>query len=327
MGVTPSIAKSPLMNGSTRGRASSVVRFGFAAGLMVASLQGCSRNNIEAVNMANEGDQLKATNLDEAISKFEQATTLDPTNHRIWYKLILAYQKKEDWAKVAQAATKVEKLAPTYANYYFIHGHALMKQAEKGPTSWSDAKEPLTQAVSKDPNLADAYFDLAEIALRTDDEAGALQYYTKAISTKPDEIAFYVPLADLYRRLGFQAESEKVAKEGVSFAKEGDKALFALHSLLGEFEETKGNVPGAITQYEAAKKACGNCMESARGEQIAYFNLGSAYASANPPRKNEAIQQLTSFSKMVCKGGLAARFADQCAQAQEIAKRLGGTLP
>ena len=56
----------------------------------------CSRNNIEAVNLANEGDQAKSANVDEAVSKYDQATRLDPDNARIWWKLALAYEKKED---------------------------------------------------------------------------------------------------------------------------------------------------------------------------------------------------------------------------------------
>ena len=65
-----------------------------ATGLAGGSL-GCSRNNIEAVNLANEGDKAKSTDIDGAISKYEQATNLDPTNHRILWKLALAYTKKE----------------------------------------------------------------------------------------------------------------------------------------------------------------------------------------------------------------------------------------
>ena len=57
-----------------------------------------------------------------------------------------------------------------------------------------------------------------------------------------------------------------------------------------------------------------------------FFNLGVAYAEVQPPRKNEAIQQLQSFSKIVCRGAAAARYADQCSQAQEFVKRLGGTV-
>ena len=45
-----------------------------AAAARAAASVGCSRNNIEAVNLANEGDQAKSANLDEAISKYEQAT-------------------------------------------------------------------------------------------------------------------------------------------------------------------------------------------------------------------------------------------------------------
>src|SRR3954462_9063701 len=107
-----------------------------AAGTLVssASMTACSRNNIEAVNLANEGDKEKGSNPDGAISKYEQATNLDPTNHKILGKLASAYQKKEQWDKVAATCAKAEKIAPKYANYFFLHGHALMEQAQKGPT-------------------------------------------------------------------------------------------------------------------------------------------------------------------------------------------------
>jgi tetratricopeptide (TPR) repeat protein len=292
---------------------------------VVASIAGCSRDKVEAVNLANEGDKAKAMNIDEAISKYEQAANLDPTNHRIAWKLALAYKKKEDWPKTALAASRAAKVAPDHADYHFVHGYALSQAAAAGPGSWSDAKEPLQQAIAKDPNLADAYFELGEVMLHLDDESAAIQNYTKAIEAKPDNLQFYGPLADLYARLGYDKEAEQVLKEGLAFASDGAKETFALHSLLGSIYELRGNFAQAITEYEAAKKACGQCNE--KGEQIAFFNLGAAYAMANPPRKNEAIQQLTAFSKIVCKGGLAQRYADQCAQAQQIAGNLGGSLP
>jgi tetratricopeptide (TPR) repeat protein len=292
------------------------------------SATACSRNNIEAVNLANEGDKAKAMNIDEAISKYEQATKLDPTNHRIMWKLALAYHKKEDWQKVASTCASAEKQAPTFANYYFEHGYALEQIAKKpGQTSntpWTEAKDPLQQAIQKDPNLGDAYHELAEVLLHLDDEQGALNNYAKAIEVKPDELGFYGPLADLYMRLGYVDQAEQVTKEGLAFAKDGDKHLFTLHTLAGGIKESRGDVAGAIPEYEAAKKSCGLCNEA--GQQIAYFNLGGAYASVNPPRKNEAIQMLQSFNKMICKGAAAARYADQCAQAQQFATKLNGAL-
>lgn len=300
-----------------------LVKVALAAAMALSSV-GCSRNNIEAVNLANEGDKAKATDIDTAISKYEQATNLDPTNHRILWKLALAYTKKEQWDKVATTCAKAEKLAPKFANYYFQHGMALARQAAKGPTSWADAKGPLEEAIKLDPNIADAHFELAEVLLHMDDESGALKSYTDAIMAKPDEIAFYGPLADLYIRLTKVAEAEQVLKEGLSFAPEGHKHLFAVHSLLGQIAEMKNDLPRAVAEYEAAKKSCGQCTEA--GQQIAFFNLGAAYASLSPPRKSEAMAQLQSFQKMICKGAAAARYADQCTQAQQLATKLGGAL-
>ena len=111
---------------------------------------------------------------------------------------------------------------------------------------------------------------------------------------------------------------------GLSFAKEGDKSLFAVHSLLGDIYDRKHDLAKAVSEYEAAKKACGQCNEA--GQQIAFFNLGAAYASLKPPRKSEAMAQLQSFQKMICKGAAAQRYADQCTQAQQLASKLGGTL-
>ena len=50
-------------------------------GLSVA-LTGCSRDHIEAVNLANEGDQAVKVNVEGAIQKYEQAVQLDPQNAR-----------------------------------------------------------------------------------------------------------------------------------------------------------------------------------------------------------------------------------------------------
>src|SRR5215472_10171774 len=154
---------------------------------VATSAVACSRNNIEAVNLANEGDQAKGANIDDAISKYEQATKLDPDNARIWWKLALAYEKKEDWQKMASACSKAEEAAEradkkkTHADYYFRHGYALEQLAEEGQGSWADAKAPFQQTIQLDANYGQAYGELAWVLLHTDDEAGAIQNWTKAL--------------------------------------------------------------------------------------------------------------------------------------------------
>jgi tetratricopeptide (TPR) repeat protein len=302
-----------------------------AAALVLASAaSACSRNNIEAVNLANEGDQDKNSNIDGAISKYEQATKLDPDNTRIWWKLALAYEKKEDWQKMASACAKAAESAErsekkkAHADYYFRQGYALEQLAEKGGGAWADAKGPFQTAIQLDANYGEAYGELAWVLLHTDDEVGAMQNWTQAIEKSPDKTQYFVTLADLYNRLMFADQAEQVLKEGLSFAKEDDKHLFNLHSLLGYVYENKSDFARAVTEYEAAKKSCDS--NKCNDHKEAYFNLGTAYAELNPPKKNEAIQQLQSFWKIACKGALAAKFGDQCAQSQEVVRRVGGSL-
>ena len=157
-----------------------------------------------------------------------------------------------------------------------------------------------------------------------DDEAGAIQNWTKALETQPEQTMYYVSLADEYTRLMFFDQAEQVLREGLSFAKEDDKHLFNMHALLGSLYENKGDFTRAVAEYEASKKSCDS--NKCNDHKEAFFNLGSAYAELNPPRKNEAIQQLQSFWKITCKGALAAKYADQCSQSQEIVRRMGGSL-
>jgi tetratricopeptide (TPR) repeat protein len=291
---------------------------------------GCSRNNIEAVNLANDGDQAKSSNIEEAISKYEQATKLDGDNARIWWKLALAYEKKEDWQKMASASVQAEEASEraekkkSHADYYFRQGYALEQLAEKGSGSWADAKAPFETAIQLDPNYSQAYGELAWTLIHADDESGAIQNWTKAIQTKPDETQYYVSLADEYRRLMFYDQAEQVLKGGIEFATPDDKHLFNLHALLGDVYETKGDFPRAVAEYEAAKKACDS--NKCNDHKEAYFNLGTGYAELSPPKKNEAIQQLQSFWKITCKGALAVKYGDECAQSQEIVRRMGGSL-
>ena len=45
------------------------------------------------------------------------------------------------------------------------------------------------------------------------------------------------------------------------------------------------------------------------------------------PRKSEANSNLLAFQKTVCRGGAAQRYADECTQAQELLKIVGGQAP
>jgi tetratricopeptide (TPR) repeat protein len=298
------------------------------ASLLVVGLasQGCSLSAKEAVELAIEGDKARGSNLDDAISKYDQATQIDPTNTLIHDKLLNALKKKEDWAKLVQAASRAEKADPTRASAFYMHGFAAKQLAEKGggPGQWSDAKEPLEKAFAVDPNLADAEFDLAEVLLNLDDETGALKAYTKAIETAPENTAYYGFLAQLYRELGYRDLSEKVVRAGLPYVKPGDKAAFTLHSLLGDLMDKKADKAAALSEFTLAKQACGECTDPLKGEHIAYFNLGRAQAANGDT--TAAVGNLKKFNKLVCKTAMGQRYKNQCEAGREIATKAGGSV-
>jgi tetratricopeptide (TPR) repeat protein len=293
--------------------------------LLASSLLGlgCSRNRQEAAKLANEGDKAVKVDVEGALNKFDQATKLDPTNHRIFHKLGMAYKKKEDWDKVASTMSRAAQLAPTYANYWFERGYALEQQARKKTISYEEAKEPYLKCIEIDPNYADCYSQVGGVYLWTDDEQKAIENYTKAIEHDPSEIRYYSQLADLYIRLGYMKEAEQVLKEAKTFAKPDDKYLFGVHSLLAQVYQDRGSMAEMVTELEAAKVIAP--PEGAEAVQI-LWSLGSTYAQLEPPRKQEAIQMLKGFSSRACKGAKAQTYKTECESAQTLVAKLGGSM-
>lgn len=292
------------------------------AGLGVAGvLVGCSRDDVEAVNMALEGDQAKkGGDFDGAISKYEQATKLDPTNPLLFEKLGDAYEKKEAWDKVASTMATATRLNPKNAKYWFKRGKALKEQAEKGVIGWEEAKDPLEKCIAADPNKEDCYETLGEVMLHLDDEQRALENWTKAIQHNPDELTFYAPLASLYIALGYYDQAQAVLKEGISRAKKPDATgMVSMHQLTALVAQAKDDKPGQAAALEKAKAAD---TEGANPEIL--FNLGSTYAVMTPPKKQEAAQMLKAFQTRGCKGGKAMRYKAQCDQAQTLLLTVGG---
>lgn len=282
---------------------------------------GCSRDHIEAINLANEGDKSVKVNVEGAIQKYEQAVQLDPTNHRILWKLAHAYEKKEDWDKLASTLSRAVQVAPDFANYWYKRGHALVMQGEGGnPDAYQQAKEPLQKCIEKDPNIAECYHLLGECDLWTDDEQGALENYQKAIEHNPTVSFFYPPLAELLLTWRFVNEAEQVLKEGTKLVPPSEKnnpKLYGMYILLASVCQMKHDKAGQLAAVEAAEKYAGD-----NHPEIG-FNLGSTYAKMDPPQKEKAIRLLEQFTKRVCRGAASKNFKEQCETSASLIQKLG----
>ena len=290
-------------------------------GLTVA-LSGCSRDHIEAVNLANEGDQAVKVNVEGAIQKYEQAVQLDPTNHRILWKLAVAYEKKEDWEKMASTLSRAVNVAPDFASYWYARGNALLKQAAAGnPDAYEQAKEPLKECIKRDPNIAECYHQLGEAFEMTGDEQSAVQNYTAAIEHDSSKGFFYPPLAQLYITYKLFKEAESVTSEGLKVVPLGPKnnsALYGMCILAAQAAQLRGDKAGQLAAVEKAEQFVGE-----DSHPDAAFNLGSTYATMDPPQKEKALRLLNQFTKRTCRSGNSAKWKEQCEQTASLIQKLG----
>jgi tetratricopeptide (TPR) repeat protein len=270
----------------------------------------CITESAEAVKLANEGDALRQSNVDEAVSKYEQAFAAARTSSRIASKLAAAYEKKESWAKAIDALDKARNLDPTNASYAFRLGRARAYGAAKGVATYVEAQNAFADAVRLDPNWAEAHFELANVMWELDDETGALGELTKAVKLGPTHASHWAALADLYRRLNLMPEASKVVAEASRFLKGDD---FDFGRVAGRVHDRAGEVDASVASYESAKRACGQCSGA---QAVIFFELGRAYAQGK--RSSESRANLLSFSRLICRGAVAGRYVDECGQAADL---------
>jgi tetratricopeptide (TPR) repeat protein len=301
-----------------------LVRLGLGMVGVVLGLAGCSRDHIEAINLANEGDQSVKVNVAGAIQKYEEAIRLDPTNHRIFWKLAQAYQKIEEWDKMSSTLARAAQVAPTFADYHYRQGYALTRIADSGnKDAYEEAKAPLKKCIEADANYAECYYWYGWTLLWTDDEQGAVDNFTKAIEKDSTHFAYFYPaLAEVYLSLQYYDEAEKVLKEGTRLIQPTDEksasALYGMYTLLSTVYQVRGDDAQRLAVLEKANEVGGE-----EHPEIA-FNLGSTYAVMKPPQKEKALQLLKSFNKRSCSGSGKKQFQALCQQSNDLITRLGG---
>ncbi len=283
--------------------------------LPVAKAESAKAREQERVSaLLTEGDAALPVSVDGAIQKYAQALQIDSVNVPVLWKLALAYEKKEDWERVAAALARASTLEPSVAAHRHRRGNALVELARDGQGDYETAREPLLQCVKLDQQLADCSYLLGEVEEWADHAQAAAERYTQALQRDATQSHYYRTLAALYQVFKQPYEAERVLNEGmqrVEPSHETRPALARMSASLAQLSAGRGDAQAAQKWLKQAEM-----YFDERSPEVA-FEAGAIYATAaeggaSLSSHETALRTLTQFTKRTCRSGQAAKFREQC---------------
>ncbi|MDR3577696.1 MAG: tetratricopeptide repeat protein [Anaerolineaceae bacterium] len=174
-----------------------------------------------------------------AYSLFQQVATLEPTSPDIdyWMGETLRNQKKYDQAIAAY--NQALQIDPGFAPAYL--GLALAKLGKR-PDGITDAQDELKQAIDKDPNLFDAYIELASLSINQNDSSGASQYLDQAAQIVPGSPMVFYYRAQVDLMIGKTDQALADAQKSNQL----DLTYLDSYRLIGEISQSNGQASSAI---------------------------------------------------------------------------------
>ena len=203
--------------------------------------------------------------LDEAIRVFRRSIALNSSDWQVWMNLgttcLLRHRDEDDTREALASFEQMIRLQPSRGEGYNGKGLALFSLGHL-----TEALQSVKEAVRVDPQLVNAWFNLARLYLESLDVDSALAAYQRATQLSPDTSEFYAAIGDTLSMVGkFERAQEFFAK---AYAL-NPKDLGALGQLLGD-EAT----PELLAEAEESVNAA---PDDADGVVAALFSLARLY--------------------------------------------------
>ncbi len=206
--------------------------------------------------------------VEEAISKYQDALSLDGNFDRAYNHLAYCYSWKGEHEKALAACRKYLALDPS-ANAYDSLGDAYMQAGE-----YAKAKEMKQTAIRLDPQMYYANLNLGYIEMLCGRNRAAERHLKSSLpaANSTDRARHYAALAFLYYRMGDLDTALKMCDEGIKMA--GSVQYDAPHDELiwksGIIQLQRGNMP-------AARKALSQLRNILHSNLITAMNYKPAY--------------------------------------------------
>ena len=165
--------------------------------------------NIALLHFFFGGCYLEAQDYEKAAPELSKAVQLDPGFTHAEMQLGRAWMRLEKYDEATTAFEDVIKAEP-----YNLDAHIFLIVLYRKANRLQDEIRECRTVLATIPDNYGANFNLGRALLDTGDFEGAIQPFQKAIEGKPDRPEPHMFLADVYERLGRQADAEKERAEG-----------------------------------------------------------------------------------------------------------------
>lgn len=158
----------------------------YLRGLKKDSMMNLARLNLSTVYNAQG-------NNDKALQVLETAAKIDPKNDRVWYNMALLRNEMNDRTAAEKAFAKAVELKTTNPRVYYNYGLLLTENGK-----FKEAEAVLLRGIATDPALAELYYALTFVYIKSNDPVKARQTGMKLKQLDPNNPSYL----ELYRNLG-----------------------------------------------------------------------------------------------------------------------------
>ena len=157
----------------------------------------------------NRGNALSSLGIyGPARADYDQAILYDPGNAEAYYNRAKFFLTTGDYHQAIEDSTRALKLRPDCPDTLVNRGVAHYLQG-----GYSLARDDFLRALEVDPDYVGAHYNLAIVWEALGEDEAALKSYHQAIELNPNQADYYSRRAELFRRLGLQAQAEADLRE------------------------------------------------------------------------------------------------------------------
>lgn len=267
------------------------------AAVLLPACNLTSQARVESIKLMNQGiQQLEKNNLRGAEQAMKDAIKADPSHAEAYLNLGKLYRKQENWVgaeKNFQDAIKAleDDGQDPRGDFWYELGIVQVAQTNAPGTSradqeskWREAIESFTKAISIDPELYRAHYEIGRLHGQLDEPENADTAFRECIKLNAKYGSCFVELGNMYIDYGFANIGLAVLETGAK-VNETDPDMW---NGMGRAQLKLNRPKDAVEAYKKAKRLDPN-------EPAVLFGLGMAYAEI--PMRKEAEEALDEFLK------------------------------